>query len=144
VADRGGGLPQRPSEAALRLLIDACLTPSAVAHLERAFGPAGVDAVHLDSVLPRAASDERVMDWAASRGRLVITANGADFLALARRRPNHCGLGLVADQSTRVRQIATIERLVHALLAHLADDKPLRGYVFTLRKSGQLAVRRIP
>jgi len=84
------------------------------------------------------------MGWAASHRRLVITANGADFLALARRQPSHCGLGLIADQGTRARQIAAIERLVRGLLAHLAEGKPSLGHVFALRRSGQLVVRRIP
>jgi predicted nuclease of predicted toxin-antitoxin system len=128
---------------ALRLLIDACLTPAVIPHLAGTVG-SKVDAVHTDRILGPATSDERVLDWAMHEGRVVITANSADFLTLVHNRPGHCGLGLIDDQNTRVRQIEAIERLVCAIILHVEDGGSVPGHVFVLRRAARLSVRRIP
>lgn len=135
-------MPKRRMPA-LRLLIDACLTPAGIPHLAVIFG-SKVDAVHVDRVLGPATSDERVFDWATHEGRLVITANNADFLALVHKRPGHCGLGLIDDQNTRIRQIEAIESLVSAILLHMDGGGSVPGHVFVMRRTARLSVRRIP
>ncbi|HEV3157340.1 MAG TPA: DUF5615 family PIN-like protein [Candidatus Baltobacteraceae bacterium] len=128
----------------LRLLIDACLTPTAIAHLTKIFGKR-INAIHVDRVLPPATADDAVFDWAVREQRVVITANNADFLKiLLRKKLVHSGLGCINEQNTRVRQIQEIERLVRALLSHIDEGKLVRNQVFVMRRSGRLAVRRIP
>lgn len=101
--------------AALKLLVDACLSPAVVIHLATLFG-ARIDAVHIDRIARPGLSDEAVLDLAQRDHRAVVTANIRDFLALARTRPNHFGLVLVNDQNTRERQTAAIARIVTAML----------------------------
>lgn len=129
--------------AKLRLLIDACLTPAALRQLVETFGPA-VDAAHVDQLLPPATPDELVLARAIREQRLLITANGADFVLLARRRQDHTGIGIVNDQNTRARQVASIEQLVAMLLAHHDRGAPVAGHIFTLGRSGHVTVRRLP
>ena len=128
--------------AALRLLIDACLTPAVVIHLSTLFG-ARVDAVHIDRIARPGLSDEAVFDLAQRDYRAVVTANIRDFLALARTRPDHSGLVLVDDQNTRERQTAAIARIVTAMLAR--TDASTAGRVFTWRAAaGRLVERAWP
>ena len=56
--------------AALRLLIDACLSPAVVIHLSILFG-ARIDAVHIDRIARPGMSDEAVFDL---EGRLTFTS----------------------------------------------------------------------
>jgi predicted nuclease of predicted toxin-antitoxin system len=128
----------------LKLLIDACLTPTAIGHLHRAFSGA-VDAVHVDAVLPPGISDEAVLSRAAAEGRAVVTANTADFLVLVRSRPRHPGMILVADQNTRQRQVEAVATVVQAILLPLDRGGAVVGHVFVWRRAGRrLAVRAIP
>jgi predicted nuclease of predicted toxin-antitoxin system len=128
---------------ALRVLIDACLTPAVVAAMEAMFG-SRVDAVHVDRVLPQATPDDEVVAWAIRERRLVITANDSDFLVLMRDRPGHPGLALINDQNTRLRQIAAITHLVQKLLDYIDSGGLLVGHVFVVRRTGRLTARRIP
>jgi predicted nuclease of predicted toxin-antitoxin system len=134
-----------PDPPALRLLIDACLTPAVVSHLSAAFGPA-VDAVHVDAVLPPATADQAVLAWAAQEARIVVTANIADFSLLASRTMGHPGLVLVEDQNTKVVQIAAVTQVIGAMIAWAAANGDPAGHVFTWRnaRGGRLAVRRLP
>lgn len=125
----------------LRLLIDSCLTPTAVPRLLAAFG-ARIDAVHADRVLPLGTPDVAVMDWAGAEQRLLITANSADFLALLRDRSKHPGVGLVIDQNTRARQVRAVERLAGALLRRAAAGGILSERVFIWTRANRLIVRR--
>ena len=117
--------------AILRLLIDACLSPAVVSHLTKIVEDR-VDAVHIDRVAPPGMSDDAILDLALRDRRAVVTANSRDFLALARRRPDHPGLILVDDQNTRDRQVAAIARIVTAMLAR--TDGSIAGRVFTLAR----------
>lgn len=74
----------------------------------------------------------------------MVTADDADFLALARSRDDHAGIGLIDDQDTRANQIDAILRLARALLGHVARGGVLQRHVFVLRRTGRLAVREIP
>ena len=137
------GTPPR-HQAPLRILIDACLTPGTVPHLAQLFGSA-VDVRHVDQVLPLATTDAAVLSWAAAERRVVVTANRADFLRLVRGRASHPGLGLITDQDTRSRQIKSVERLISALLSHLAVGGTTINHVFTVREAtGRLAARQFP
>jgi predicted nuclease of predicted toxin-antitoxin system len=126
--------------AALRLLVDACLSPAVVIHLSTLFG-ARVDVVHVDRIARPGLSDEAVFDLAEREHRAVVTANIRDFLALARTRPNHSGLVLVDDQNTRERQTAAIARIVTAMLARTGASTA--GRVFTWRAASDRLVDRV-
>jgi len=103
-----------------------------------------IDAVHVDQVLGPASPDEAVLAWAAGESRMVVTANGADFIGLARAGAAHPGLGLINDQNTRNRQIAAIEQLSRALLDYLDGGGIVAGHVFVVRRTGRLSARKIP
>lgn len=126
-----------------RVLVDACLTPTIVGHLDQAFGPA-IDVRHADQVLPPATSDAALLAWASAEGRLIVTANRTDFLRLVLGTPTHPGLGLVTDQNTRLRQVKSIEALVSAILTYVAEGGTSAGHVFTMRRTGLLVARRFP
>ena len=129
----------------LRLLIDACLTPTAADHLHNAF-PGRVDVLHVDKVLPPATTDQAVFAWAAKNRRAVVTANIGDFARLASRTADHPGLVLIEDQNAKAAQIAAIALTIEAILGWMTDQRGLAGHVFTWRKSGggRLVVRRLP
>lgn len=130
--------------ARLRLLIDACLTPTCVPRLHQTHAHE-VDAVHVDTVLPRGTSDAEVLAYAAAQTRVLVTANSADFLALVRSQGTHPGLLLVADQDTRERQVEAVRSLVSSILVWLDAGNNIEGHVFTLRRtSGKLAARTLP
>jgi len=59
------------------------------------------------------ASDEAQLLGATAQGRCVFTFNVRDFLILARRYPQHCGIILAAQKSwTLSNLIAALERLL--------------------------------
>ena len=99
---------------------------------------------HVDRVLPPATPDSEVLSWATGESRLIVTANDTDFLRLAREGSGHPGLGFIDDQNTRVRQISAVEQLVRVLLAHTDGGGMLVDHVFVRRRTGRLAIRRIP
>lgn len=129
--------------ARLRLLIDACLSPSIPQHLADRFGDA-VDAVHADRMLPPGAPDSAVVALGIVESRLIVTANEADSITLIREWPDHCGLGLVTNQDTRSRQAGSVERLAGALLRRIASGDAIAGRVFVWTRAGRLIVRRVP
>jgi predicted nuclease of predicted toxin-antitoxin system len=128
---------------ALRVLIDACLTPTAIDHLKAVFDHR-IDVVHVDQVLAQASSDARVLEWATAERRVVMTANEVDFVGLPRGGATHAGLGLISDQDTRDRQIIAIEALARAMLGHVESGGDVAGRVFILRAGGRLSVRALP
>lgn len=133
-----------PDKCVLRVLIDACLTPTAVTEVGQQFGQL-VDAVHVNNTMPPGTSDDSILAWSRSNGRLIITANDDDFIrAIFEKCPDHAGLGCIRDQNTRERQVEQITALVEALLHHLAGGSQIAGHIFTIRKSRRLAVRRLP
>lgn len=67
---------------ALRFLIDENLSPQ-IAHHFRAVH--GYDAVHVNEVGLRGASDDELQARAVAEGRIIITANGDDLRRLGRQ-----------------------------------------------------------
>jgi predicted nuclease of predicted toxin-antitoxin system len=102
-----------------------------------------VDAIHVDHVPPLATRDTDVLTWAIGESRLVVTANEADFLRLARESTAHPGLGSIDEQNTRVRQVTAVEQLVRAILHYVDRAGILADHVFVLRRTGRLASREI-
>ena len=73
-------------------------------------------------VLPRAASDAAVLDYAFHHEMIVITCNRDDFLQLARQRPHH-GIVIVIRRRSRAAERAALLRLVErAGTVGLADN----------------------
>jgi len=63
--------------------------------------------------MPRDASDETQLLGATAHGRCILTFNVRDFLALARRYPQHGGIILAAQKSWSLPDlIAALDRLL--------------------------------
>lgn len=127
----------------LRVLVDACLTPAGAGPLRRRFGTR-LDIVHVNDVLPPAATDLQVLSHAKLDGRAVVTADIGDFGALARTIQEHAGIGLIGEQNGREQQIAGMIRLVDVLLLYVEGGGIVSGRIFRLRRTGRLAVRKWP
>jgi predicted nuclease of predicted toxin-antitoxin system len=138
-------MPTAPDSPELRLLVDACLTPAVVAHLQGRFA-GRVEAIHVDAVLPPATDDRTVLDWASRQGRAVVTANIGDFAFLASTVAGHMGILLVEDAGARDAQIDAITVVVEAVLTWAAENGEIAGHIFRWRKTGggRLAVRELP
>ncbi len=86
-----------------RFLIDENLSPRLALHLRDA---QGFDAVHVQDVGLRGASDAEVFTRAISESRIVMTGNASDFRRLGASSPGHPGLAIIADAVGRARQVA--------------------------------------
>jgi predicted nuclease of predicted toxin-antitoxin system len=71
----------------LRFLIDENLTPVLASRLG--------DALHVNEVGLRGASDPEVLAYAVAEGRVVMTNNADDFRKLMRAVPGHPGLAVL-------------------------------------------------
>jgi predicted nuclease of predicted toxin-antitoxin system len=85
-----------------RFLIDENLSPMLAAHLSLGLG---FDAVHVNAVGLRGASDPEVLAYAVAEDRIIMTNNADDFRKLARRTPDHPGLAVLLDAVGRAQQI---------------------------------------
>jgi predicted nuclease of predicted toxin-antitoxin system len=80
----------------MRLLLDECAGDR---KLLIAFAAAGHDVVRSVDILGSGAEDSAVFAFACKDDRVLITFNGQDFIALARREPTHPGLLLIYRDS---------------------------------------------
>jgi predicted nuclease of predicted toxin-antitoxin system len=85
-----------------RFLIDENLSPRIAQELRMKHG---YDALHVNEVGLQGAADGAVLSYAVAENRVLITNNGNDFRKLARRAPNHPGLGVIRDAGGRALQI---------------------------------------
>jgi hypothetical protein len=104
----------------------------------------GFDVVSPHDLRTRGASDAVQFDWAAAKGRAVVTYNIADFCPLAdqylARGKDHYGLVLVSESTIPQRDLgALIRGLGAALKAHPADDALLNQTVFLAAVSPAIA-----
>jgi len=83
-----------------------------------------------------------VLEHARRNERTLLTADLGDFGALARTMRTHAGIGLIGEQNGRAQQIAAMDRLVDALLSHVAGGGALSGFIFRIRRTGRLAIGR--
>jgi predicted nuclease of predicted toxin-antitoxin system len=77
-----------------RFLIDENLTPMLASHL---IATHGFDAVHVNTVGLRGASDRDVLDYAIAQDRIVVTSNADDFRKLAQHAAAHPGLAVLLN-----------------------------------------------
>ena len=114
----------------LRFLIDENLTPALASCLD--------DAVHVNQVGLRGASDPEVLAYAVAEGRVVVTNNADDFRALMRAVPGHPGLAVLLDAGGRQRQI----ELGTVVAAAIKTVGSAAGRVFEVNRAGR--VRSFP
>jgi predicted nuclease of predicted toxin-antitoxin system len=103
-----------------RFLIDENLSPRIAQELRTKYG---YDALHVNEVGLQGAADRAVLSYAVAENRVVITNNGDDFRKLARRRPDHPGLGIIRDAGGRASQIKFAIDLVTAIDVHPASAR---------------------
>jgi len=105
-----------------RRLLDEMLSPRVAEELRGA----GADALGVsESPALRGTSDAELLELCAAQGRVLVTANIRDFVALHRREQGHAGILLVSPQER-----GWMGRLVAALSGRLREDRwPAPGTV---------------
>lgn len=121
----------------LRFLIDENLTPMLASWLT---GTLGFDAVHVNDVGLRGASDPAVLAYAVAERRVVMTSNADDFRKLMRAVPGHPGLAIVLDAVGRRRQV----ELGALLAAAIAAAGLANGQLFEIDAVGCVRTYRLP
>jgi len=126
------------SAARVKLLLDENVSPNVAAELARVDG---LDACHVRDRGLLAATDAEVLERAYDEDRVLVTANVADFLKLARARDVHPGIVLFEDGALpRAEQLRLI-RLAVAAIAALGD---LVNKVLWVATDGTTGVEKIP
>ena len=126
------------SAARVKLLLDENVSPKVAAELARVDG---LDACHVRDRGLLAATDAEVLERAYDEDRVLVTANVADFLKLARARDVHPGIVLFEDGALpRAEQLRLI-RLAVAAIAALGD---LVNKVLWVATDGTTRVEEIP
>jgi predicted nuclease of predicted toxin-antitoxin system len=87
---------------AWHFLIDENLSPLLARHLRTAHG---FDAVHVQELGLRGASDADVPAYAIVEDRIIVTSNADDFRKLGARTTAHPGLTVMLDAVGRARQL---------------------------------------
>ncbi|HVJ93681.1 MAG TPA: DUF5615 family PIN-like protein [Labilithrix sp.] len=122
----------------MKLLLDENVSPNVAAELARVDG---LDACHVRDRGLLAATDAEVLERAYDEDRVLVTANVADFLKLARARDVHPGIVLFEDGALpRAEQLRLI-RLAVAAIAALGD---LVNKVLWVATDGTTGVEKIP
>jgi hypothetical protein len=81
----------------------------------------GHDVTHTPNEdVPQNASDEYQLLWATSHQRILFTFNVRDFSDLAKKHPNHAGIILANQKSTRISEL--IASLDHILKTTQSED----------------------
>ena len=102
-----------------RLLLDEMLSPRVAEELRGA----GADALGVsEAPALRGTSDAELLEFCAAQGRVLVTANIKDFVALHRREQGHAGILLVSSKAFP-QDRGSIGRLVAALSARLREDR---------------------
>jgi predicted nuclease of predicted toxin-antitoxin system len=97
----------------VKLLLDENISPKVAAELARVDG---IDACHVRDRGLLAASDAEVLDCAFVEDRILVTANVADFVKLARARDVHPGIVLFENGALlRAEQLRLVRLAVVAL-----------------------------
>lgn len=110
----------------MKLLVDEMYTPVIAEQLRTR----GQDALAVNEVPElRGFSDEALLEWAATRGRAILTENGGDLLALhavcLRTGVRHSGIILASNAAFPRAKAATVGALVRALDRLLTEVQAL-------------------
>ncbi len=126
------------SVARVKLLLDENVSPKVAEELARVDG---LDACHVRDRGLLAASDPQVLECAYDEDRVLVTANVADFLKLARAREVHPGIILFEDGAlSRADQLRLI-RLAVAAIGGLGD---LVNKVLWIASDGAARIDDVP
>ena len=120
-----------------RFLIDENLSPQ-LAHYLRAVH--GYEAVHVNEIGLRGASDPDVLARAVAEDRIVVTNNAEDFRQLGRRTPDHPGLAVMLDAVGLARQLELGVQLATAIEA----AETARGRLFEIDRHGTVRTFKLP
>ncbi len=102
----------------MKLLLDENISPSIAGELARLDG---IDACHVRDRGLLAATDAEVLERAYAEDRVLVTANVADFVKLARARELHPGIVLLEDGALpRAEQLRLI-RVAAVTVRELGD-----------------------
>jgi predicted nuclease of predicted toxin-antitoxin system len=116
-----------------RFLIDENLSPMLASHLSTTHG---FDAVHVNVVGLRGASDQEILAYATSEDRIVVTSNAEDFRKLARNSEAHSGLAVLLDAVGRQQQIELGTELANTIDATITAGGTARGRLFEIDALG--------
>jgi len=116
-----------------RFLIDENLSPQLAGHLRHYLG---FDAVHVNEVGVRGASDADLLVHAITEHRVVVTNNGQDFRKLGRLSPKHPGLAVLLCANGRREQIELGTILANAIDAEIRQGTSPNGRLFEIDADG--------
>lgn len=122
----------------MKLLLDENLSPNVALALAT---EDGLDVCHVRDRNLLAATDPEVLERAYDEDRILVTANVADFLKLARARELHAGIILFEDGALlRQEQL----RLIRAAVAHITTLGDLINKVLWVAVDGTMRVEDVP
>lgn len=128
-------------ESLLKFLVDENLSPTLVQEI----CSAGFDATSVRDRGKLGVSDHEVWQWALEEDRVVITANIADFAALARSSEIHCGVVFLADgQPTRAEGAALMATALEVLKQECEDGRQFVNRVLYIWLDGGYCLREMP
>jgi predicted nuclease of predicted toxin-antitoxin system len=120
-----------------RFLIDENLSPLLARHLRTAHG---FDAVHVQELGLRGASDADILGHAIAEDRIIMTSNADDFRTLGARAPAHPELAVILDAVGRARQLTLGVGRANAI------DRfgPAHGRLFEIDRTGAVRDYQLP
>lgn len=120
----------------MRLLLDENVSPRVAEALARD----GVDACHVRDRGLLGATDRSVVECAFAEDRVLVTANVADFVTLARAREIHAGMILLADGALSREQQLDVLRIALTSL----DGEDLTNTLIWLAADGTITAEEVP
>ena len=114
-------------------MIDENLSPLLARHLRTAHG---FDAVHVQELGLRGASDADILARAIADDRIIVTSNAEDFRRLGARTPTHPGLAIMLDAVGRAQQLTLGVGLAKAIDS--AGAAP--GRLFEIDRQGSVVL----
>lgn len=122
----------------MKLLLDENISPKVAIALA---SQDGIDACAIRDRGLLGATDTEVLEYAYSQDRILVTANIADFLKLARAREIHAGIILLADGAGLGEQQLLY---VRAAIAALPPNGDLVNKVLWVGPNGSTQIEEIP
>ena len=120
-----------------RFLIDENLSPLLARHLRTAHG---FDAVHVQELGLRGASDAEILARAIAEERIIVTSNAEDFRSLGARTPSHPGLAVMLDAVGRAQQLT----LGVGLATAINSAGTAHGRLFEIDRTGAVRDYKLP
>lgn len=122
----------------MKLLLDENVSPQVADELVRSDG---IDVCHVRDRGLLAATDAEVLERAFDEDRILVTANVADFVKLARARDIHPGVVLLEDGALpRAEQLRVVRLAIPALEA----TGDMTNKVLWLTQDGRTRVEELP